>query len=230
VAKPVRGQCHQEEFLETDPKTRAMEPGLTQLYDELLDDFDWLRRKWSEFQELYGKGQERIDVLNAAASNFFYLLQQVFFENAMLHLSRLTDRPRMAGHETLSILALPDLISDPTLKAAVQAKVAVVQDRCEFARAWRDRHIAHKDLQVLRQGHASTLPQVDGTKVDDAIKSLRELLLLIGDHYGRPHTMLGPDPWGAKSLVSYLKRAKRAIDEERQRWKDAVKGKAANNS
>ena len=100
MAKPVRGQCHQEEFLETDPKTRAMEPGLTQLYDELLDDFDWLRRKWSEFQELYGKGQERIDVLNAAASNFFYLLQQVFFENAMLHLSRLTDRPRMAGHET----------------------------------------------------------------------------------------------------------------------------------
>ncbi len=73
---------------------RVMGSDLGQLCGELRDDVDWLRRKWSNFQELFGKGQERIDLLNRAASNFFYFLHRLFFEDAMLHLCRLSDPPK----------------------------------------------------------------------------------------------------------------------------------------
>jgi len=201
----------------------AMAPDLKQLYNELLDDFDWRRRKWSEFQELYVKGQERIDLLNETASNFFYFLQRFFFEDAMLNLSRLTDPARMMGNQTLSVLALPDAISDPALKAAVQKQIKEVQKNCAFARSWRNKRIAHSDLTVRRQSNVQTLPKVESTHVDAAIKSIRDLLTLIGTHYGQLYTVLASDPWGAKSLIPKLERAKRSIEEERQHWLDAAK-------
>ena len=48
-----------------------MGPDLGQLCHELRDDFDWLRRKWSIFQELFDKDRERVELLNKVASNFF---------------------------------------------------------------------------------------------------------------------------------------------------------------
>src|SRR5260370_16343666 len=64
---------------------RAMGSDLGQLCGELRDDVDWLRRKWSNFQELFGKGQEGIDLLNRAASHSFYFLHRLFFEDHLLH-------------------------------------------------------------------------------------------------------------------------------------------------
>jgi hypothetical protein len=195
----------------------------------LRDDFDWLRRKWTERSELFEKGQKRIDLLNTAASNFFYFLHRVFFEDAMLHLCRLTDRRRTGDRESLTVMALANLISDTVLNASVQAKAEEALKNCEFARIWRDRRIAHTDLVTLRQEHALTLPEVNTTDIDNAMRSIGGLLTLVEDHYGLPHTLLGPDPWGAKSLVHYLERADRAIDEERQRWIDLAKGAATNS-
>ena len=208
---------------------RAMGSDLGQLCQELRDDFDWLRRKWSNFQELFGKGQERIDLLNTVASNFFYFLHRLSFEDAMLHLCRLTDRPRMGDRETLTVMALADTISDPGLKASVQAKMEQVRQNCEFARMLRNRRIAHTDLATLREGRALALPPVDSANIDTALKSIDDLLTLVEDQYGLPHVLLGSDPWGAKPLVYHLQKAKRAIDDEQQRWREAAKGAAPNS-
>ena len=54
----------------------VMNPGLEQIYRELENDFSWLVHKWHEFNELYARGQERIDLLNSVASNFFYFLNK----------------------------------------------------------------------------------------------------------------------------------------------------------
>lgn len=191
------------------------------LCQELREDFDWLRRKWSEFHELYEKGQERIDLLNAAASNFFYFLHQLFFENAMLHLCRLTDRTPMFGHETLTVMALGN-ISDARLKTKVQSKTKEVLDNCKFARQWRDQRLAHMDLETVRNAHAQD--PVVAAHIDTAIKSISELLWLVEDHFGLPHFLLAKDPWGAKSLVYYLETAKSAIEAERERYRKLAAG------
>lgn len=202
---------------------RAMGADLRQLCGELRDDVDWLRQKWSSFQELFGKGQERIDLLNRAASNFFYFLNQLFFEDAMLHLCRLSDPPktrlRTGDRDNLSVLALSALVSDPVLKASVGTKTGQVRKSCEFARKWRNQRLAHTDLINRRKGHALTLPPVNGSDIENALKSIGDLLTLIEEHYGLPHYGLFPDPWGAKSLVHYLEKADKAIEEERRQWR-----------
>jgi len=212
-----------------DQYVRAIGADLGQLCHELQDDFDWLRGKWSEFQELFEKGQERIDLLNTVASNFFYFLHRLLFEDAMLHLCRLTDRSRMGDRETLTVMALTETISDPTLKASVETKTEEVRKNCQFARKWRNRRLAHTDLETLREGYPLALPPVASTNIHTALKSIDDLLTLIENHYGLPHFLLGRDPWGAKSLVYYLEKAKHAIDDEQQRWREAAKGAAPNS-
>lgn len=56
---------------------RAMGSELGNLWHELQSDFAWLERKWMEFGELFQRGQSRIDMLNAAASDFFYFLNKL---------------------------------------------------------------------------------------------------------------------------------------------------------
>jgi hypothetical protein len=76
---------------------QAMGADLGTLCHELRNEVEWLQFKWSEFQELFEKGAQRIDLLNTVASKFFYFLHKLLFEDAMLHLCRLTDPPNDVG-------------------------------------------------------------------------------------------------------------------------------------
>jgi hypothetical protein len=193
---------------------------LGQLCYELEADFDWLRYKWSEFRQLFAKGQERIDFLNTVAPGFFSFLNRLMFEDAMLHLCRLTDPPKSfnqaTGPKNLTVMVLADLV-DPVLKTSVQTKTADARKTCEFARQWRNKRLAHTDLLTLRQGHSLTLPSVNALDVDNALTSISNLLRTVDAHYGRSTpTGFLPDPWGADSLLNYLEQAVRAAKAARE--------------
>jgi len=188
---------------------RVMGSDLGLLYSELEDELEWLRDKWGEYHQLFCNGPERIDMLNVVASNFFALLQKLLFEDAMMHLSRLTDPPQSAGRDTLTVMRLADQIHDPSLKASVRNQAAQAKTRCEFARAWRNKRLAHMDLLNLRTGKVSNLPNVNVNDVDEAVKSIRDLLTSVGSHYSlRPSGQMAA-PWGSKSLLYYLEKAAR---------------------
>lgn len=201
----------------------VMDPRLQQLFRELDDDYWWLVHKWHEYRELYARGQERIDLLNSVASNFFYFLNKLFFEDAMLHLCRLTDPPRSCGRDTLSVMRLAEEVTDPTLKVVVQSKAQDARNTCEFARDWRNQVIAHTDLQSLRTGQAVVLPQVKAPQIQDGMESVREVLEAIKTHYNLPHTLSMADPWGAKSLIGYLEHGKKLREQEVAGWREAVR-------
>jgi AbiU2 len=160
------------------------------LFGEPESEVDWLQHKWDEFQELFGRGAAQLEVLNTAGPNFFYMLQKLLYEDAMLHLCRLTDPPesRVKGTsaQNLMIAKLADLISNPTLKAAVVSAAKHAQDTCDFARKWRDKRLAHSDLLIHRQGWASSLPEVTIGHIDNAIDSLSTTLYLVRGYYGHP--------------------------------------------
>lgn len=145
----------------------AMAPELGNLQRDLQNDLAWLLRKWSEFGELYKDEKPRIALLNRVASNFFYFLQCWFYEDAMLHISRLSDPPETGGSKrpNLTIMRLPLAISDAALREKVETAVAEAHGRCQFARTWRNKRLAHSDLTVLRNGVASALPQVQRTDI-----------------------------------------------------------------
>jgi len=185
-----------------------MGPELGHLYHELEEEVDWLQQKWNEFRELFGKGQERIDMLATVASNFFFMLHKLMFEDAMLHLCRLTDPPATKGRRNLTFMALTDAVTDPALKIQVAAQLSKIEDDCEFAREPRNRRLAHADLELFR--NETVGPKILSEHVEDALKSMRGLLGLISQRYGYPPSVLLKDPFGAQSLIYYLESGARA--------------------
>ncbi len=211
---------------ERDEYIRVMGPELGQVCHELQNDFGWLVHKWLEHKELYRRGQERIDLLNSVASNFFYFLNKLLFEDAMLHLCRLTDPPRSCGKNTLTVRRLAELVSEPTLKNVVQTKADHAKNSCDFARKWRNQRLAHTDLETLRTGHAAILPSVNASNIEDAMNAISDVIGSVEAHYGRPHSITISDPWGSKSLVGYLKHSKKLRDQEMAGWRSLVKAAA----
>ena len=191
---------------------------LGRLCYELQNDLEWLRYKWDEFQELFGKGHERIELLNKVASNFFYFLQKLLYEDAMLHMCRLTDPPGNRWQENLTLLKLTELIPDQKLSAQVRSDAAQIQRKCEFARKWRDKRLAHTDIMSLRNEHASPLPSVTSKNIEEAMESMRALVDSVEQHYGIPPSALAHDPFGARSLVHCLEKALPSEENENQSW------------
>jgi hypothetical protein len=143
----------------------------------------------------------------------------MIYEDAMLRLCRLSDPAKTRHQENLSVLALSTVVSDPILTISLETKTDQVRKCCEFARKSRDKRLAHSDLTIHRKGRALALPPVAQNDIESALKSIQDLLTLVEDHHGLPHSLLAADPWGPKSLVHYLEKADRAFDQEREQWR-----------
>ena len=195
---------------------RVMSSELGSLCHDLQQEVDCLYDKWDVFRELFEQGPER----NKPPLTFFIFFASCLFEDAMLHLCRLTDPPdtrvrtqgKMEIRHNLTVMGLERAISDSVLSAKVRAEAHRVKRRCGFAREWRNRRLAHTDLKTSRSNN-SGLPSVSADSIRDGLKSTRTLLNLVEEYYDRPPFGLLPDPWGAKSLVWHLEKSVRTDDE-----------------
>jgi hypothetical protein len=148
---------------------KAMGDQLGQLYYALYNELAWLNLKWGEYVELFGTKPSRIDLLNSAAGDFFRIVQDGMWEESLLHVARITDSPRTAGKDNLSIRALPELVSDVKIRDEVQKAVEAALTSSEFARDWRNRHIAHKDLKLALADGAAPLKSASRAEVLNAV-------------------------------------------------------------
>ena len=189
---------------------RAMGQGLGDLHHDLENEIASLLQKWSEFDELFNGDEQQLAMLNRVASNFFYLLQQRWYEDAMLHVSRLTDPAESGrgGQSNLTIRRLPLEITEPGLKASVEGAVEVAVVKSEFARVWRNKRLAHRDLQWSGKHDLTGLPPATRTGVRNAITALCEPIRLIGAQFGQPVALTSfRDPWGVRALLHHLRRS-----------------------
>lgn len=161
----------------------VMGEDLGTLFHALWNELAWLYFEWSEYVELFGTKPSRIDLLNQAAGRFFRMVQDSFWEDALLHISRLTDRPKIAGKENLTIRKLPDLITDKELKNHVSKLIDTAIDKADFCRDWRNRHIAHKDLQLALRTGAKPLKPPSRAKIKEVLVSISEVLNALSVHY-----------------------------------------------
>jgi hypothetical protein len=186
----------------------VMGPELGVLQHDLQNELAWLRKKWDEFGALYKEDVRQVELLNEVASNFFYFLQKLLYEDAMLHISRLTDPPntgRRNGPSNLTLRRLPLSVIDPDLKSRVEASVREACSRAEFARQWRDKRLAHTDLDIHRKGVAAALPEVKRDDIQRSLDAMCEPVRQVNDHFGQQSELYTlPDPWGAKALLYHL--------------------------
>ncbi len=211
--KPHRYLIDMAEFLNEDQMqneaVKTMGSSLGELYFALYKEVVWLHLKWKDFRALFASNRERVDLFNRAAPDFFGNLQRMMFEDALMHLCRLTDPPQSMGHDNLTLQRLPDCcISVPELCSQVQSKVDAAEQKTQFARDWRNRALAHKELP--RPTGLQLLAQANLQNVEDALEKIRQTMNCIEQHYQGStvnYVESIEPPGGVESLLRHLKRS-----------------------
>ena len=161
----------------------AMGEPLGKQFHALWQEVEWLHIKWDEYVELFGTKPSRIELLKRAAPRFFGVVQDLLWEETILHIARLTDPPKQGKYENLTIKALPALMDDGGLKKSVQYLVGVAEDKATLCRDWRNRRIAHRDLSLAIEEGMEPLMPASRRDVRAAIASIDEVLNAITSHY-----------------------------------------------
>jgi hypothetical protein len=211
-----------------DENVAKMGEPLGVIYSALWQEVATLHFHWKEYVELFGTDPERIPLLNRVAPHFFRMIQDGVWELSLLGLTRLTDpavsKVRKEEKTNLTVQALPELIDDPTLKENVTKLVAEAVAATKFARSWRDRRIAHRDLELALE--QPTTPLADGSRADvkTALKALADVLNEVASHYlgnktGFEH---GAASGGASSLLYVLEVGTEAQDAERRQLEGII--------
>ncbi|MDQ2867366.1 MAG: hypothetical protein M3R59_02985 [Verrucomicrobiota bacterium] len=126
---------------------------------------------WGEFTYLFGSRPNRTELLNTAAPVFFRAVQVALFEATVLRIARLTDPPKSVGKSNLTVQQLPAL-ADTALVGDLTRLVEEAQEAAAFCRDWRNRSIAHRDLQLALSKDAEPLPDATIEKVKNAISAI----------------------------------------------------------
>ena len=121
----------------------------------------------NEFERLFGK-VEHVKLLNLVGGEFFADVQQIMWDDLLLRVTRLTDRPKTAGKDNLTIRRLPGLCERDKFPE-VQEQVDQAVHAAEFARLHRNQRISHKNLDVSKLP-ATTLGQIEGAL--DAVRTV----------------------------------------------------------
>ena len=179
---------------------------LGELYHELENEYYWLQYKWQEYVVLFGSAPSRIDLLNQAAPAFFHHLQDVLWDDLLMHLSRLTDGATgKRGRRNLTFAALPPLLPRP-LRGEVADLVAKALAAAQFARDWRNRRLAHRDLLLALGQPAEPLMPASRAAIKDALVAQHTVINRVHNHFF--HTDIAQEvieaPMGAEHLLYVL--------------------------
>lgn len=198
-------------------------PDLGPVYHSLYNDFAWLHIKWQQFVELFGTSSERVELLNHAAALFFRIIQDILWEDTLLHLTRLTDPPISMGRGNLTIQQLPTLITNRKLRDEVQALVNAAVVATRFARDWRNRHIAHRDVQLALNAGSNPLAPASRKHVKDALFAIARVFQSINEFYFKSEILFDAlsEPKGAISVLQVIQDG---LEAEKRRQKRFQQG------
>jgi hypothetical protein len=179
---------------------------------------------WLEYVELFGTKSSRIDMLNEAAPMFFRMVQDEIWGMTLLNLARMTDPAlsmRRKDKPNLSIQGLPDLIQDAGLKDTVAKLVENALKETEFARDWRNRLVAHRDLSIALNTATTPLKDASRAQVKDALASFAAVLNALGQHFFKSETHFDETPRdnGAVALLYLLDEGLQSRKESLERLK-----------
>jgi len=185
----------------------AMGPELGELFTLLSDELTWLYWQWSQYVKLYAAKPSRLEILNASAPLFFGIIQRTLWFETILGVTRISGPETTGKKQNLSVRRLPPLIADAAVRVDAERMLVDVVDSSAFAMDWRNRHIAHRDLDLSLGRQAQPLTPATKHAVDVALDALAALLNRIADHYLNSTTAYRSSPmsWDAESLLYVLR-------------------------
>ena len=154
-----------------------MGEALGKQYSALHEEVTILHYYWKEYLELFGTNQKRIDRMNRAAAGYFRMLQDELFQTNVLHVARVTDPPKTAGKDNLTLKNLPNVVGDKDLKNHLIGLLSLADQKTSFCRDWRNRRFAHYSLALATDDNeAEPLETASREKVIKALKSFADIL------------------------------------------------------
>lgn len=192
------------------------------VYDALYNEVLWLLGKWNEYLKLF-ESQDDVDVLNGTAAFCFAVVQSAMRDDIMLHIARLTDPAvqRVGGceHKNLSLPSLLPLVNDSARAKDLQALVDAAGESARFAKAYRNKHLAHRDLDHALE-RAERIPPGSQEEVERVIACFTEVLDHIAVAFGG-HASLFESvkvvPGDSRTLITRLSLAKRIMEDRERR-------------
>jgi hypothetical protein len=175
------------------------------VFDALYNDVLWLQTKWVQLQKLFLHSPERTRTLFASAPFFFEVLRGVMWEDCLLHVARLTDKANQGDYNNLSLPCLPSLVMEPKLRSRLQSNVDRAVNDATFARAYRDKYLAHADIGFALDT-VDALPPVKVDDVERVLDDFRRIVNVLQRHYfGQPIHIEDVVAFGdAESLIAQL--------------------------
>jgi hypothetical protein len=128
---------------------------------------------WDRYETLYGT-KERVSLLNESSGHFWYSIQEMLFDYILLGLCRLTDPPQTRGRGNLTLRRLYEL-EPGRYKAELRKLVDRAEALTRFARDWRNRRIAHNDLDLTISA-VSRLAPATRKKVSKSLEAIHDVL------------------------------------------------------
>jgi hypothetical protein len=150
---------------------KAMGDDLGELFYLLKQQLFQLFVQWNEYVDAFGTNEQRIQLLNKVAGGFARSVQDALWADVLLGLTRITDPPKSVGKDNLSVARIPNLLNGD-LKESVQQLVKTAADATEFARDWRNRHLAHRDLSHAMDPSALPLEEASRAHVREALEAI----------------------------------------------------------
>ncbi|MGB7295577.1 MAG: hypothetical protein WBC70_08295 [Candidatus Aminicenantales bacterium] len=149
-----------------------------------------LHDRWIIYRQLYGTSKERIELLNESAPNYFWIIQDVLWDEILLDICRLAD-PIQSGRDkkskkNLCLEMLCQIIKElgrEDLYSDICNSLSRFREKCEGLKKHRNKRIGHLDLRVFLNEKSKYLPGISRAMIEDVLKELRFFMNSINGFY-----------------------------------------------
>jgi AbiU2 len=174
--------------------------------------------RWEEHVEMFGKSQTEFDIMNEVAPGFFKSVQDMSWETTLLHLCRFADPAKVSSKRTLSLDALLTMRSSQQVPELGNL-VSAARSKIKFAQDWRNRSIAHADLEHALDSSAKPLAPASRAHVREALAAIVAVLEAIDRHFTGITLGFGGTGWnwGGTHLLSELRLVAQLREERSER-------------
>jgi hypothetical protein len=182
--------------------TAAMGPKLGPAFHRLHND--------NEFLKLFAKSPAQMRDLNTAAPGFFNHVLDLWWDDMLLHIFRMTDDRT----DVLSVYTLLREAPAP-LKPIIDSHIALITPATKFARHARHNSIAHRNVNVALGVTPLTLGSLNDIR--EALKTIDDLIHAVEHHFLKTNPKNYDhlsNPGGVNSLLDIVERGLKSRDAQ----------------
>lgn len=180
------------------------------LYRQLAEETLRIRQQWRHYRTLFHEGQKRRELLAERTGSFFQVLRDVYVDDTILSLVRITERPSVMGHDTVVLKRLQGAVAEDDrgeLAEELSSRLQEIDDLRFALEERRKKLIAHRDKDALLGDYE--LPPLPFHQIEEVLTRVESFLNAVCQEYDDSQVAYEAliEMSGADALITALKQA-----------------------